>query len=42
MEKDFCKLKDKHIGDLELNLQKAEAMAVKEFKDSDEYVNALC
>ena len=42
VEKDFCKLKDKHIGDLELNLQKAEAMAVKEFKDSDEYVNALC
>ena len=39
---DFCKLKDKQIGDLELKLQKVEAMAVKEFKDSDEYSNELC
>ena len=38
---DFCKLKDKQIGDLELKLQKVEAMAVKEFKDSDEYSNEL-
>ena len=36
------KLKDKQIGDLELKLQKAEAMAVKEFKDSDEYSDELC
>nr|POE53921.1 hypothetical protein CFP56_43386 [Quercus suber] len=33
-EKDFYKLKDKQIGDLELKLQKAGAMAVKEFQDS--------
>ena len=42
MEKDFCKLKDKQIGDVELKLQKAEVAAVKDFKDSDEYSNALC
>ena len=41
VEKDFCKLKDKQIGDLELNLQKVGATAVKEFKDSDEYSNEL-
>ena len=41
-EKDFCKLKDKQIGDLELKLQKAGATAVKEFKDSDEYSDELC
>ena len=41
VEKDFCKLKDKQIGDLELKLQKAEAMAMKEFKDSDEYSDEL-
>ena len=28
VEKDFCKLKDKQVGDLELKLQKAGAMAV--------------
>ena len=28
VEKDFCKLKDKKIGDLELNLQNVGAMAV--------------
>nr|POE89487.1 hypothetical protein CFP56_43283 [Quercus suber] len=28
VEKDFCKLKDKQIGDLELKLQKAGAVAV--------------
>ncbi|KAK9991329.1 hypothetical protein SO802_026314 [Lithocarpus litseifolius] len=42
VEKDFCKLKDKQIGDLKLKLQKAEAMAVKEFKDSNEYSDELC
>ena len=42
VEKDFCKLKDKQIGDLELKLQKAEATVVKEFKDSDEYSDELC
>ena len=41
VEKDFCKLKDKQIGDLELKLQKVGAKAVKEFKDSDEYSNEL-
>ena len=40
--KGFCKLKDKQIGDLELKLQKVEAMAVKEFKDSNEYSDELC
>ena len=42
MEKDFCKLKDKQIGDLELKLQKTGATAVQEFKDSDEYSDELC
>ena len=28
VEKDFCKLKDKQIGDLQLKLQKAGAMAM--------------
>ena len=42
VEKDFCKLKDKQIGDLELKLQKAEATVVKEFKDFDEYSDELC
>ena len=41
VEKDFCKLKDNQIGDLELKLQKAEATVVKEFKDSDEYSDEL-
>ena len=44
-EKDFCKLKDKQIGDLGLKLQKARATAMKEFKNSDElcgyYVEGL-
>ena len=42
VEKDFCKLKEKQIGDLELKLQKARAMAVQEFKDFDEYSDDLC
>ena len=41
-EKDFCKLKDKQIGDLGLKLQKARATAMKEFKNSDEYSDELC
>ena len=45
VEKDFCKLKDKQIGDLGLKLQKARAIAMKEFKNSDElcgyYVEGL-
>ena len=41
VEKDFYKLKDKQIGDLELKLQKAKATAV-EFKDSDWYSDELC
>ena len=42
MEKDFCKLKYKQIGDLELKLQTARAMVVKDFKDFDEYSDELC
>ena len=42
MEKDFCKLKDKQIGDIELKLQTASAMVVKDFKDSNEYSDELC
>ena len=42
VEKDFCKLKDKKIGDLELNLQNVGAMAVQDFKDFDEYSDELC
>ena len=42
MENDFYKLKDKQISDLELKLQTAGAMAVKDFKDSDEYFDELC
>nr|POE82480.1 hypothetical protein CFP56_76555 [Quercus suber] len=42
VEKDFCKLKDKQIGDIQFKLQKAGATAVQEFKDSDSYSNELC
>ena len=42
VEKDFYKLKDKQIGDLKLKLQKGGAIAVREFKDSDEYSDELC
>nr|POE90462.1 hypothetical protein CFP56_43136 [Quercus suber] len=42
VEKDFCKLKDKQISDLELKLQSVGATAVQDFKDSDEYSNDLC
>ena len=42
VEKDFWKLKDKQIGDLELKLQIVGATAVHDFKDSDEYSNELC
>ena len=42
VEKDFCKLKDKQIGDLELKLQDVGATAVHDFKDSDEYSDELC
>jgi len=42
VEKDFCKLKDKQIGDLELKLQTARAMAVKDFKDFNKYSDELC
>ena len=42
VEKDFCKLKDKQIGDLKLKLQKVGATAVKEFKDSNKYSDELC
>ena len=42
VEKDFWKLKNKQIGDLELKLQTVGATAVHDFKDSDEYSNELC
>ena len=42
VEKDFCKLKDKQIGGLELKLQIARAMVVKDFKGFDEYFDELC
>ena len=41
VEKDFYKLKDKQIGDLELKLQNLGATAVQDFKDSDEYSDNL-
>ena len=41
VEKDFCKLKDKQIGDLQLKLQKAGVVAMQEFKDSDSYLDEL-
>ena len=42
VEKDFCKLKDKQMGNLQFKLQKAGATAMQEFKDSDSYLNELC
>ena len=36
VERDFYKLKDKQMGDLQLKLQKAGATTVQEFKDSNE------
>ena len=42
MEKDFCNLKDKQMGNLQFKLQKAGATAVQEFKDSDSYLDELC
>ena len=36
VEKDFCKLKDKQIGDLELKLENVGATTIQDFKDSDE------
>ena len=42
VEKDFCKLKDKQIGDLELKLENVRATVVQDFKDSHEYSDELC
>ncbi|KAL0009258.1 hypothetical protein SO802_010760 [Lithocarpus litseifolius] len=42
VEKEFCKLKDKQIGDLELKRLNVRAMSVKDFKDSDKYSDELC
>ena len=42
LEKDFCKLKDKRISDLELKLQNVGATMVQDFKDSNEYSDDLC
>nr|POF14813.1 hypothetical protein CFP56_62320 [Quercus suber] len=42
MEKDFCKLKDKQIGNLELKLENVVATVVQDFKDFDEYSDELC
>nr|POE67162.1 hypothetical protein CFP56_74042 [Quercus suber] len=42
VEKDFCKIKDKQIGDLELKLENVGATAIQDFKDSNEYSDELC
>ena len=42
VEKDFFKLKDKQINDLELKLQTVKATVIQDFKDSDEYSEELC
>ena len=42
VEKDFWKLKDKQIGDLELKLQNVGATVIQDFKDFDEYSDDLC
>ena len=42
MEKDFYKLEDKQIGDLQLKLENVGATAIQDFKDSDEHFNELC
>nr|POE54663.1 hypothetical protein CFP56_47303 [Quercus suber] len=42
VEKDFYKLKDKQIGDLELKLQNVEATVVQDFTDSNKYFDDLC
>ena len=42
VEKDFWKLKDKQISDLELKLQNVGATVIQDFKDSDEYSDDLC
>ena len=42
VEKDFSKLKDKQIGDLQFKLQKFGPVAMEEFKEFDSYSNDLC
>ena len=42
VEKDFCKLKEKHIGDIELKLEIVGATTIQDFKDSDKYFDELC
>ena len=42
VEKDFSKLKDKQISDLQFKLQKARPEAVQEFKESNSYSDNLC
>ena len=42
VEKDFCNLKDKQMGNLQFKLQKVGATAMQEFKDSDSYLDELC
>ena len=42
VEKEFCKLKDKQIGDPKLKLQNAGAIAVQDFKDFDKNFDDLC
>ena len=42
VEKDFFKLKDKQIGDLQFKLQKAGPAVVQDFKDSDSCSDKLC
>ena len=42
VEKYFCKLKDKQIGDMQFKLQKTGVAVVHELKDSDSYSDELC
>ena len=42
VEKDFSKLKDKQIGDLQFKLEKASPDAIQEFKEFDLYSDDLC
>nr|POE69827.1 hypothetical protein CFP56_29411 [Quercus suber] len=42
VEKDFCKMKDKQIGDLQLKFQIVGATAAQDFRNSDKYFDELC
>ena len=42
VEKDFCKLKDKQIGDLKLKLENVKATTIQDFEDSNKYFDEFC